>query len=129
MARRRTRLRRAEDDELAMHELSICGSIARLAQEHADGRRVIAVHLDVGHLRQVVPDTLRSSWEFVVDDTALAGSQLIVNYIPAVIHCHGCDASTTLTAPVFRCPCGSIDTHVTAGEELSIRSLDLARPD
>ena len=36
------------------------------------------MHLDVGHLRQVVPDTLRYAWEIVVDGTPLAGSVLAV---------------------------------------------------
>lgn len=108
-----------------MHELSICTSIAALVERHADGRRVAVVHLDVGHLRQVVPDTLRFSWEVVVTGTPLEGSVLQVRDIPAVIDCRTCGTSTTLAAPVFRCTCGSTDVAVTAGEELQLTSLDL----
>lgn len=112
-----------------MHELSICSSIAAIATEHAAGRPVERVVLDVGYLRQVVPDTLLYSWELVVAGTPLAGAALVVNHIPAVIECRTCGIATTIELPVFRCPCGSTDTEVTAGEELLVRSLDISDTD
>lgn len=108
-----------------MHELSICAAIVGIVEQHAEGRRVERVRLDVGALRQVVPDTLAYSWEIVVSDTPLAGSVLDVNEIPAVIECAECGCSTTVDVPVFRCPCGSRDTTVVSGHELLVRSLDL----
>ena len=108
-----------------MHELSICSAIAGIVAEHSGGRPVERVHLDVGALRQVVPDTLRYSWEFTVTETPLAGSVLEVREIPAVIRCADCQASTTITQPLFRCPCGSTDTTVVTGEELLVTSLEL----
>lgn len=109
-----------------MHELSICTSLAAIVEEHAAGRPVDRVLLDIGHLRQVVPDTLAYSWEIVTADTPLAGSVLAINHIPAVISCHACGASTTVTMPVFRCACGSTDTELVAGRELLVTSLELA---
>lgn len=108
-----------------MHELSICTSIARIVDQHADGRSVACVHLRVGHLRQVVPDTLRYSWEVVVDGTALAGSVLDIDHVPAVIECRACSERTELALPVFRCACGSTDVAVVSGDELLVTSLDL----
>ena len=109
-----------------MHELSICASVASIVTEHAEGRPVERVVLDVGWLRQVVPATLEYSWELVVAGTSLEGAVLEVNHIPAVIECRSCGASTAIELPVFRCSCGSTDTAVVAGEELSVRSLDVA---
>jgi hydrogenase nickel incorporation protein HypA/HybF len=108
-----------------MHELSICSSIAAIVSEHAAGRPVERVVLDVGYLRQVVPDTLMYSWELIVAGTPLERAVLVVNHIRAVIECRSCGAATTIELPVFRCPCGSIDIEVTAGEELLVRSLDI----
>jgi hydrogenase nickel incorporation protein HypA/HybF len=108
-----------------MHELSICTSIAAIVEGHAGGRPVSVVRLDVGHLRQVVPETLRYSWEVVVDGTPLDGSVLEVNHVPAVIRCATCDTSTTITAPVLRCPCGSTEVTLESGRELLVRSLEL----
>ncbi len=109
-----------------MHELSICTSLAAIVTDHADGRSVRRVHLDVGHLRQVVPDTLRYSWEMVATAPPLAGSELEINHIPAVLRCRDCGAETTIEVPVFRCPCGSVATDVISGQELLVRSLELA---
>jgi hydrogenase nickel incorporation protein HypA/HybF len=112
-----------------VHELSICTSLAALVERHAAGRRVSVVHLDVGHLRQVVPATLTYSWEVVVADGPLAGSSLDIHHVPAVIQCRDCATSTTLTHPVFRCTCGSTAVDVVSGNELLVRSLDLLAPD
>ena len=110
-----------------MHELSICTSLAAIVTDHADGRSVRRVHLDVGHLRQVVPDTLRYSWDIVATEPPLAGSELVINHIAAVLRCRNCDVETTIDVPVFRCSsCGSVETDVVSGQELLVRSLDLA---
>ena len=108
-----------------MHELSICASIARIVEEHAEGRPVEVVRIDVGHLRQVVPETLRSSWELVVADGPLAGSVLEVNHIPLVVRCDACGGARALGSRVVGGPCGSTDVTLTSGEELLVRSLEL----
>jgi hydrogenase nickel incorporation protein HypA/HybF len=112
-----------------VHELSICSAIADTVGSHAGGRRVAVVHLEVGHLRQVVPDTLRYSWDVVVTDTFLEGSVLDIREVPAVIECRDCGGRTQLRTPVFRCPCGSVQVSVVSGQELRIMSLDLHPPD
>lgn len=112
-----------------MHELSICASIARIATEHAGGAPVTQVHVRVGHLRQVVPDTLVRSWETVVDGTPLAGARLLLEQVPVTVECRACGARTELSAPVFRCgACGSIDTTTVCGDELLVTALDLLAP-
>ena len=109
-----------------MHELSICTSIAKIAHQAAAGRPVTCVRVDVGHLRQVVPDTLRHSWEMVVFGTPLDGVPLEVREVPAVIECRRCSARTELADPIFRCAaCDSTDTTVVSGNELFVTSLDL----
>lgn len=109
-----------------VHELSICTSLQSIVAEHAAGRPVRAVHLDIGHLRQVIPDTLRYSWDIVVDGTPLAGSKLVINHIPATIVCRVCGLATTIEAPLFRCPCSSTETDLVSGRELQVTSLELA---
>jgi hydrogenase nickel incorporation protein HypA/HybF len=108
-----------------MHELSICTSIATIVAERADGRPVASVHLDIGHLRQVVPDTLAYSWTIVASEPPLTGSELVINHIPATLSCRSCGAVTTIVVPVFRCRCGSTETDLVTGRELLVRSLEL----
>lgn len=109
-----------------MHELSICTAVAEIVREHAAGQPVRRVHLDVGHLRQVVPDTLRFHWDIIVGGTALEGSSLAINHVPVALRCRACDATSTLDEPLFRCAeCDSSEVDVTSGEELLVTCLDL----
>ena len=111
-----------------MHELSICGSIASIAERRAGGREVRAIHIRIGQLRQVVPDTLLFCWDLLVADTALAGSTLELQTVRARIRCRACDHTAELGAlPVFICgACRGTDTEVVSGEEFEITALDLA---
>ena len=113
-----------------MHEVSICTAIAKIAHRVAAGRPVERVRVDIGHLRQVVPDTLRHCWEMVVFETPFDGVPLDVREIPAVIDCQHCGASTTLDDPIFCCgTCGSTETTVVSGNELNVTSLDITADD
>ena len=113
----------------AVHELAICSAIAQIVERTAAGRRVACVRVDIGHLRQVVPDALSHSWEMVVFATPLEGAALEIRDVPAVIECRACGERSELTEPVFRCmACGSAETDVLTGNEMLVTSVDVARP-
>jgi len=113
---------------IRVHELSLCGSIASIVERHAAGRSVNVIHVQIGQLRQVVPDTLVYCWELVSDGTPLAGSRIDVEAIPARIRCRACGQVAELgDLPVFACRgCGGTDTELVSGEEFLITSLALA---
>jgi hydrogenase nickel incorporation protein HypA/HybF len=109
-----------------VHEIALCTAIARIASATAEGLPVERVRVDIGHLRQVVPDTLRHCWEIVVFDTSLSGAELIVREVPARVACRHCGAETELSEPVLVCAaCGSTETTVVAGEEMNVTSIDV----
>ncbi|MEM9042320.1 MAG: hydrogenase maturation nickel metallochaperone HypA [Actinomycetota bacterium] len=109
-----------------MHELSLCSAIADSVRDHARGRPVQTINLRIGHLRQVVPDTLRFCWSMQSDDSELADSELAIDHVPAVVHCSTCGASTTLEHPIPVCgTCGSGEVVMVSGEEFLITSIDL----
>ncbi|MHB1172352.1 MAG: hydrogenase maturation nickel metallochaperone HypA [Lacisediminihabitans sp.] len=110
-----------------MHELSLCRSIYGIAERAAAGRTVTRILLDVGQLRQVIPETLVYCWGVVTDETPLAGSELIVDHIPAVIACAECGEHTTLHGvPMLICGrCKSGTVKVISGEEFLVRSMDV----
>lgn len=111
-----------------MHELSICGSIADIVNRHAGERRVETVHVRIGQLRQIVPDTLVYCWSIVSAETPLAGSNLEVERVPARIECRACGAvSEIVEFPLALCgSCGGAEVTVVSGEEFLITSLALA---
>jgi hydrogenase nickel incorporation protein HypA/HybF len=112
-----------------MHELSICGAIADITTRHAGGRAVDTIHVRVGQLRQIVPDTLVYCWSMITTATELEGSRLVVDYVQARIRCRGCGGVAELgDYPILLCgACDSADVEVVAGEEFLVTSLDLAK--
>ncbi|HVA10399.1 MAG TPA: hydrogenase maturation nickel metallochaperone HypA [Acidimicrobiales bacterium] len=109
-----------------MHELSLCEAILRSTSKHADGRRVTKITVRIGHLRQVVPESLLFSWEVLTDSTDMKGCELLIEQVPAVIECEDCGAHTTLDMPILSCGwCAGFKVRLLSGEEMLIVSIDL----
>lgn len=109
-----------------MHELAIAESVVQIASDHARGRRVDAVHVAVGHLRQVVPGALTFAFELVAVGTPAEGARLQLREVPAVARCRDCGAESRQDAFPLSCrACGAVDVEVTAGEELVVEALEI----
>ena len=113
---------------LPVHELALCGAIADIVTRRAGARRVAAVHVRIGELRQVVPETLAFCWTMVTDGTDLAGAELEIERVPTVLHCRACDQSLPMSGgfAIACAACGSFDVEITTGEEFDVTALDLA---
>ncbi len=124
-----------------MHELSVSSAIVDTAIRHARGRRVNAVHLQVGALRQVVAASLTFYFEIVSRETVCEGAELDVLAIDALLHCRACGHEWDpapdplhdeglLVLPQFRCPqCDEAGAEVIAGNELLVDSIDVEEGD
>jgi hydrogenase nickel incorporation protein HypA/HybF len=109
-----------------VHELSIAGAIIDTAIRHAGGRRVTAVCLRVGRLRQVVPASLDFYFEHVARGTLCEGARLELEVVPARLRCGACGEDWALEAADFRCPfCGRPEATVSGGDELEVESIDV----
>ena len=109
-----------------MHELSVARAVIDIATRHAGGRRVTAVQLRIGHLRQVVPDSLTFCFEHAARGTACEGARLEQELVPARLACEACDHGWELDAAVFRCPlCESGAVRITSGDELCVESVEV----
>jgi hydrogenase nickel incorporation protein HypA/HybF len=109
-----------------VHELAIAGSVVRIAERHADGRRVTKVYLKVGHLRQVVPSALAFGFELVAQETSVEGAELVLEEVPATGKCRACGSESRLESFPLQCKaCGGFDLEIIAGEELYVESLEI----
>jgi hydrogenase nickel incorporation protein HypA/HybF len=109
-----------------MHELAIAAAIVRIASHHAHGRPVHAVHVAVGHLRQVVPGALAFSFELVAAGTPVEGARLELRELPAVVRCRACGVESEQDGFPLTCrACGGVDVEVIGGEELSVEALEI----
>jgi hydrogenase nickel incorporation protein HypA/HybF len=110
-----------------VHELSLCGAIADIARRRAGDRRVDVIHVRIGRLRQVIPDTLVFCWSLVTSGSELDGSVLEVERIDARLRCRACGEEHAFGEDlVFACPgCHGLDVEVVAGEEFDVTALEL----
>ncbi len=110
-----------------VHELSLAQAIIDTVGRHADGVEVRCAYVRIGHLRQVVPDSLRFSWQVLTDGTDLEGCELAIEHVPAAVACAACGTDTTLDLPVLACrACPSADVELVSGEEFLVDSIDVA---
>ena len=113
-----------------MHELSIITSVVESVIESlADypGAKVKEARLRVGALASVIEDSLQFCYQIATEDTPLAGSTLVVNVLPVVMHCDPCGKDVTLASlQSFRCPmCGEPVGDLRQGRELEIDSIEI----
>ena len=108
-----------------MHELALTRSIVGMVGEHAGGRRVRRVTVEVGRLTCVMPHALRFCFDAVSEGTALEGAALEIVEVEARARCRACGAEyvpETLWQP---CACGAADVERLAGEELSVKEYEV----
>lgn len=121
-----------------MHELSIASAIVDTVLRHAGGRAVTSVHLRVGTLRQVVPDSLEFYFGIVTRDTLCDGARLELELISALLRCAECghewdpaptpayEGDPAALLPRFRCPrCRAAGAQVLQGNELEVETIDV----
>jgi hydrogenase nickel incorporation protein HypA/HybF len=112
-----------------MHELSLADAIVDTAVTHAGGRRVTAVYLRVGRLRQVIPETLEFYFGFVARGTGCERATLELELIDARLRCAPCAQEWVLETPAFRCVrCGGAEVALIAGNEFQVESIEVEEP-
>jgi hydrogenase nickel incorporation protein HypA/HybF len=109
-----------------VHDLALSSALVNTVAKHADGRRVTAVNLRVGRLRQVIPETLEFYFEFVARDSVCEGARLEQEVIDARLRCKPCAREWEIEIPAFRCPtCGGSDVEVASGDEFEVESIEV----
>jgi hydrogenase nickel incorporation protein HypA/HybF len=88
------------------------------------------VHLQVGRFTCVEPEQLRATWAVAVQDSWLAGADLVIETVPLVGRCLSCGARYHPTVEAgYQSPCCQQPLEeIISGRELRIRSVDYTLP-
>jgi hydrogenase nickel incorporation protein HypA/HybF len=109
-----------------MHEMAITQSVVDAVCEHAAGRQVRSVKVEVGALCAVVPDAMQFCFELATEGTVADGARLDVDVQPGAARCRSCGERFDLLDLILLCPCGSADVEVLAGRDLRILSMEVS---
>jgi len=113
-----------------MHEMGIALQIIEIAtasipSEMANAR-VETIHLKVGKLTAIVPESLQFCFEIAARETPLEDAVLNIEEIPVVARCSDCRFEWTVAAPVFTCErCQGPTIELLSGRELDIDSIEV----
>jgi hydrogenase nickel incorporation protein HypA/HybF len=108
-----------------MHELAIAEAVVTTVCESSDGARVARVVLQIGKLAAVLPDAVRFCFELASAGTDAEGAALEIVETPGLARCRACGAEFATDQPYGACACGSADLHWLAGDELTIREMEV----
>ena len=109
-----------------MHEMALTQSVVDAVCEHAAGRHVQKVTVEIGALCAVVPDAMQFCFELATEGTVADGARLDLNVQPGSAHCRSCGKNFELHDMILLCPCGSADIEVLAGRDLRILSMEVS---
>jgi hydrogenase nickel incorporation protein HypA/HybF len=109
-----------------MHELGLTQEILEIVTQRAQERKVRRVVLEIGKLSCVLPEAIRFCFDLCAEGTIAEGAELEIIQPPGRGRCRQCGAEFALHAVLAHCVCGSGDVEWLAGEELRIKTMEIA---
>lgn len=108
-----------------MHEFGLMQEMLTTVLQHAQGRPVRRVTLEIGALACVVPEAMRFGFEAATPGTLAAGAELEIRHTPGRGRCRHCGAEFSLADPLAQCACGSASIEWLSGQELRIIEMEV----
>jgi len=112
-----------------MHEMTIVEALIEAVQREQQAHpeaRVCAVRVQIGSLRQVVPEMLEFCYEAATRGTALEGTRLELDCVVAEARCDMCSLIFPVEDNWFECPhCHAAAGTLLHGYELVLMSIEL----
>ena len=122
-----------------MHEMPVTQNLINMAIEHAQGRRITDIYLQVGQFAAVVPDSVEVFFGYLSKDTLAEGAKLHFEMIPVEMTCQDCNTKADVSEWQSERPqfimakaiargcvqCGSKKLRVTNGVSFGMVSLDV----
>jgi hydrogenase nickel incorporation protein HypA/HybF len=109
-----------------VHELAITESVVEAVTGRLPDTKITCVHLEIGALSGVVADSVRFCFDLVTEGTNLQGARLEITERSGRCQCRICGIEFEADGQFALCPCGSVEVAIIAGQELQIRSVQVA---
>nr|WP_155909740.1 MULTISPECIES: hydrogenase maturation nickel metallochaperone HypA [unclassified Mycolicibacterium] len=108
--------------------MSLCQAIAGVVRPYAADHHIDVVRVQVGALRQVVPDSLVFCWDLIREYESMPDAQLELETVPAEVVCRSCGQQSVIASRwSVCCPvCDSGDVSVVRGNEFQVTSMDVS---
>ena len=116
-----------------MHEAGIAQDLIDVAVQHlarAPHGPVRLLHVRIGEMAGVNPDSLDFAFEALGKGTAVEGARLAIERLPLTVDCAACGQRTAVEDYVFRCgACRGEQVTIATGRELQFVSIDTDDPE
>lgn len=111
-----------------MHEMSIVEHLFGVIDEIVEKeqlRSVQRINVEIGGMRQIVPELFQFAFDAAKERTVAAGAELVMNFVPIRARCNACAAEFEVQLHEYVCPsCSSPDVTVTAGKDILITAIE-----
>ena len=108
-----------------MHELALIQSVVEMVTEHAQGRCVRRVKLEIGKLTCVTPDAMRFCFDVVAAGTPLEGARLEIIEIEALARCGVCGETFVQETLWASAAAGQHENKRMSGDELRVKEYEV----
>lgn len=112
----------------AVHEFSVVEELFRALEGIVVRERLSSVErvrLQVGELRQIVPELMCFAFDAAKSGTVCEGATLELETVAAAYRCADCGAELDAPAAGRRCPsCGGLELSVLRGREIEIVAIE-----
>ena len=112
-----------------MHELSVIANLFEILEEKLTaqkGEKVCSIKLQVGLLSGVVPELLKTAFDFYKKDTFAEEAELSIVEVPFKIECQECGTVAIKKDYIFICDkCGSTKMTTLEGTEMILETMEI----
>lgn len=112
-----------------MHEMSLVEAILESLEEmqkQNQWNHISKITLNIGKMRQVIPEVMEFAYKTATQGTPLEGSTLEINSVDMEFRCSACSREWGEDEMSFVCPfCGSTEVNMVHGMELEINTLEV----
>ncbi len=111
-----------------MHELTLVKNMVSILEKEIDDssvKEVKTVFLEIGKLKNIVPEILVAGFNNFPKGKKLAKAELKIRVLPVKVKCNECGMETSMDSIDVKCrKCGSYGVNIVSGNEFSIKGIE-----